>query len=181
MLVIKIFLIILLADFATGIFHFYVDQYAEMNPSYFASAINGLLIHHDYPMKMTALSYWNLTKGVYAAGGIIFVLSLLIGFYWEVLLFVGVGAQANLIHKWSHQHPLQLPKFARILQRFYIIQNANHHLQHHNGKYNQYYCVMTIFCNPFLERIKFWKILIWSVALFGINPKKEQIVRSNSL
>lgn len=82
MILIKIFIIILLADLATGMFHFYVDQYAEMNPRYFAAPINGLLIHHEFPLKMVDLSYWNLTKGVYMVGGSIFVLSLIIGFSW---------------------------------------------------------------------------------------------------
>lgn len=170
MILIKIFIIILLADLATGMFHFYVDQYAEMNPRYFAAPINGLLIHHEFPLKMVDLSYWNLTKGVYLVGGIIFIFSLVIGFSWELLLFVCISAQANLIHKWSHQIESKRPLLALILQRFYVIQQPRHHLQHHNGKYDQYYCVMTNFCNPILEKIKFWKGIIWCLSFLGIHP-----------
>lgn len=167
---IKIIVIVLLADFATGMFHFYVDQYAEMNPKYFAAPINGLLIHHEFPLKMVDLSYWNLTKGVYIVGGLLFLLSLSIGFSWELLLFVCISAQANLIHKWSHQAPTQRPKIAKFLQKFCLIQDAKHHMQHHDGKYDQYYCVMTIFCNPILEKVKFWKGVIWIFSSIGIKP-----------
>lgn len=171
MLFIKIILIILLADFATGMFHFYVDQYAQMNPRYFASPINGLLIHHEFPLKMVELSYWNLTKGIYIVGGLLFVFSLFIGFSWELLLFVIIGAQANLIHKWSHQESSQRPWFALLLQKCHIIQDTAHHLRHHNGTYDHYYCVMTVVCNPVLEKIKFWKGVIWTLSYFGIQPK----------
>lgn len=172
-LFLKIIVIILLADFATGMFHFYVDQYAQMNPKYFAAPINGLLIHHEFPLKMVEQSYWHLTKGVYIVGGSIFMLSLSIGFSWELLLLVGISAQANLIHKWSHQEPSQRPKVALLLQKYFIIQDDIHHLRHHNGKYDQYYCVMTLFCNPLLEKIKFWTGVIRVLSLFGIKPKHK--------
>ena len=86
--VLKVILIYLAADLATGIFHFYVDNYGKMDSKYLTVSINGLLIHHDFPRKMVNQSYWDLTKGVYKIGSLIFILSLFFGFHWEILLFI---------------------------------------------------------------------------------------------
>jgi hypothetical protein len=170
MIVLKIIVLILLADFATGIFHFYADRYGVMNSKFLTNSINGLLIHHHDPRKMLELSYWNLTKGVYIFGCIVFLISLLFGFYWEVLFFVLVSAQANLIHKWSHQFDDETPKIAQYLQKLSIIQHKNHHLNHHNGRYDGYYCVMTNFWNPILEKMYFWEGVVKFFQLFKIHP-----------
>ncbi len=174
-------MIVLLADFATGIFHFYADRYGVMDAKFLTSSINGLLIHHYEPRKMLELSYWNLTKGVYIFGSMLFLFSLFFGFYWEVLFFVLVSAQANLIHKWSHQFENEIPKFAHYLQKLKIIQNKEHHVHHHDGKFNGYYCVMTNYCNPILEKIYFWEGVVSFLKLFGIKPVNrlnENIIKS---
>jgi hypothetical protein len=170
MIVLKIILLILLADFATGVFHFYADRYGIMDGKFLTSSINGLLIHHFEPRKMLELSYWNLTKGVYIFGSILFLVSLVFGFHWEVLFFVLVSAQANLIHKWSHQMDEEIPIFAKYLQNLKIIQDKNHHVNHHDGKYEGYYCVMTNYCNPILEKIYFWEGVVKFFQFFGITP-----------
>jgi len=170
LLFIKIIGLILLADFLTGVFHFYVDKYAVMDSKYLTVSINGLLIHHDFPRKMVGQSYWDLTKGVYKIGGAIFLISLFFGFYWEVLFFILVSAQANLIHKWSHQDKTETSIIVYYLQKFCIIQNKKHHLKHHNGHYDGYYCVMTNICNPLLQKLHFWEAIVRGLKFFGIHP-----------
>jgi ubiquitin-conjugating enzyme E2 variant len=170
MIVIKIIALILLADFATGIFHFYVDTYGVMNSRYLTVSINGLLVHHDSPKLMTEQSYWDLTKGVYKIGAVIFFASLFFGFYWELLFFLLVSAQANIIHKWAHQNKSKNLKIVNLLQRLYIIQTRKHHLHHHNGRYDGYYCVMTNVLNPVLKKLLFWEGLVALLKVFGINP-----------
>jgi plasmanylethanolamine desaturase len=175
MLFLKICCLVLLADFLTGLFHFYVDKYAVMDSKYLTVSINGLLIHHDFPQKMVSQSYWELTKGVYKIGGVIFLFSLFFGLHWELLFFILVSAQANLIHKWSHLNKQETPIIVNYLQKFYIIQNKKHHLKHHNGKYDEYYCVMTNICNPLLQKIHFWESIVKTLKYFGIHPVNRTI------
>jgi ubiquitin-conjugating enzyme E2 variant len=170
MIVLKIIILILLADFATGIFHFYVDTYGVIDSKYLSVPINGLLIHHDSPKLMTEQSYWDLTKGVYKIGALIFLVSLFFNFYWELLFFLLVSAQANIIHKWAHQNKSKNLKIVNLLQRLGIIQTRRHHLHHHNGRYDSYYCVMTNVLNPILEKILFWEGVIKFLKVFKINP-----------
>ena len=175
MLIAKIICIILLADFLTGLFHFYVDQYAVMNSKYLTVSIDGLLIHHKYPQKMVDLSYWELTKGVYKIGGAIFLVSLFFGFYWELFFFIIVSAQANSIHKWSHQDKSETQIIAYYLQKLYIIQNKEHHQKHHDSLYNGYYCVITNVCNPLFKELHFWEAVIKILEYFGIHPVNRTI------
>ncbi|TXE11210.1 fatty acid desaturase CarF family protein [Algoriphagus aquimarinus] len=170
MLILKITFLILLADFLTGLIHFYVDQYAVMDSKYLTVSINGLLIHHNFPRKMVSQSYWDLTNGVYKIGGAIFFISLFSGFYWELLFFILVSAQANLIHKWAHQDQSETSIIVYYLQKFYIIQNKKQHLKHHNGHYDGNYCVMTNICNPLLQKLHFWESVVKILKYFGIQP-----------
>ena len=179
MIVIKIIALILLADFATGLFHFYVDKYGVMNSKYLSVSINGLLIHHDSPKLMTEQSYWELTKGVYKIGAVIFLVSLFFNFHWELLFFLLVSAQANMIHKWAHQHKSTNLKIVNYLQMLHIIQTRKHHLHHHNGRYDGYYCVMTNVLNPILKTIFFWEGLVKILRVFRINPVQRVLSTKN--
>jgi len=175
MIYLKIIGIILLADFLTGLFHFYADNYGVMDSKYLTVSINGLLIHHEFPNLMTEQSYWDLTKGVYKVGGAIFLVSLFFGFHWEILLFVLISSQANIIHKWSHQKRSKNPQFVRFLQTLRIIQTKKNHMKHHNGRYDNYYCVMTNVLNPILKKIMFWEGVIKFLKLFHIEPVQRNI------
>lgn len=173
--VLKVILIYLAADLATGIFHFYVDNYGKMDSKYLTVSINGLLIHHDFPRKMVNQSYWDLTKGVYKIGSLIFILSLFFGFHWEILLFILISAQSNIIHKWSHQTESETSMIVRTLQKLNIVQNQKQHLNHHNGQYDGYFCVMTNLLNPFLKKIYFWESVIKFLENFGVNPVRNNV------
>jgi ubiquitin-conjugating enzyme E2 variant len=152
LIIIKVFFIYLLADFATGIFHFYADNYGEMDGKFLTNSVNLLLIHHIEPEKIATQNYWELTGGVYKFSFIIFPISLmLLGFHWEILLFLIISAQANIVHKWSHSSNDKTPVFAKVLQKINLIQNKRHHQNHHMANFHKNYCVMTPYVNPFLE------------------------------
>jgi hypothetical protein len=145
----------LLAEVATGIFHFFVDQYGSMQGRFMKKPVNFLLLHHTAPHKIVAQSYWELTGGVYKIASIIFGIRLLFGVHWELLLFLGCCTNGNMIHRWSHQRKSETAVLVRNLQRFKIIQNK----EHHNGAFNKNYCVMTNAMNPILHRICFWEFV----------------------
>jgi hypothetical protein len=174
MIAIKIIIIFLLADFGTGIFHFGVDTYGKMNGSIMTNSVNFLLVHHHDPTAILELSYWELTRGVYKVSIILFPLSLIIGFHWELVLFLLFSANGNMIHKWAHLSDAHNTKLVNYLQGMRIIQSPKQHLKHHNGSFNQNFCVMSNLVNPILTRLDFWQGVIFVLKRFGIKPHNRR-------
>ena len=170
MIAIKIVILFLFADLATGIFHFLVDQYGVMNGKVMTKSVNFLLLHHDDPQNIVTQTYWQLNGRVYIASFFIFGISLFFGFYWELLLFLLFCSNGNMIHKWSHFKKSKTPVIISQLQRLKIIQDHDHHIKHHNGLFNANYCVMSNILNPILERIYFWAFIIFFLKLLNIKP-----------
>jgi len=170
MILIKIVLLYLLADFVTGLFHFLVDRYGKMNGRYMTKSVNLLLIHHEEPRKIISQTYWEITGGVYKISLLIFCISLMWGFNWELLIFLLFCSNGNMIHKWSHQQKSKTSFIIRFLQKFKLIQTQSHHSKHHIGHFNKNYCVMTIFINPILHQLRFWESLIYLLKLVNIKP-----------
>jgi hypothetical protein len=160
LIVLKSIVRCLLADFATGIFHFFVDQYGSMQGKFMTKSVNFLLLHHTAPHKIVAQSYWELTGGVYKIASVIFGVSLFFEVHWELLLFLLFCANGNMIHRWSHQRKSEAAVLLRNLQRFKSIQSREQHHQNHKGAFNKNDCVMTNAINPILHRIRFWEFVI---------------------
>jgi hypothetical protein len=167
-LVLKILFIYLMADFATGVFHFYADNYGVMDGKFLRNSVNLLLIHHIEPEKIASLTYWELTGGVYKFAFIIFPISLVFGFHWEILVFLLISAQANVVHKWSHSRSEDTPSIAKFLQKFKLIQGKRQHQYHHIAGFENNYCVMSPYMNPILESVYFWKSVIRFFDSIGI-------------
>lgn len=170
MLVFKILLVILLADFFTGFVHFVLDQYGNPEKKILQNAVLINLAHHANPRKMVSRGYWYLTKDSYKIGAVIFLISLIFGFHWEILLFVLIGANTNIIHKWSHQTSRENPWLVRMLQKLYILQTRKQHGYHHRRPYETHFCILTNLLNPILEIIRFWPFLISVFSFFGLDP-----------
>jgi hypothetical protein len=166
----KIIALFLLADFVTGLFHFSVDQYGKMNGRFMTNSVNLLLIHHKNPRRIVTQSSWEITGGVYKVSILIFGCSLLFGFNWELLLFLLFCANGNMIHKWAHQKKSETSLLIQKLQRYKVIQSKDHHNKHHNGSFDNNYCVMTNITNPFLQRIGFWEFVTKCLKTIKVNP-----------
>lgn len=179
MIIVKIISLILIADLLTGFFHFLLDQYGKPDSKYFKNAIKINLAHHENPRLMVDRSYWDLTKDSYLIGVILFALSLIFGFHWEILFVLLLGAQANIIHKWAHQKGKEKSYFVNFLQRIKILQNKKHHGKHHRRPFDSYFCVMTNFWNPILEKIYFWEGMVKFLKGFGLQPVAGTNVRNN--
>jgi hypothetical protein len=179
MIIVKIVVIFLLADLVTGFFHFLLDVYGRPESRLFKNAVKINLAHHENPRKMVERNYWDLTRDSWAIGMLILGLSLFWGFHWELALFVILGANANIIHKWSHMKKDEKPKFVHFLQRFKIIQHKRHHGLHHRKPFDSYFCVMTNFWNPILQSIYFWEGLVKIFGFFGIKPVAGTSIRNN--
>ncbi len=179
MLILKIISLILLADLISGFFHFLLDQYGRPGSKFFKNAIKINLAHHENPRQMVERSYWQLTKDSYYIGIIMFSISLFFGFHWEILFVLLVGAQANIVHKWAHQKGSEKSFLVNFLQSIKVLQHRKHHKNHHRKPFDTYFCVMTNFWNPILEKVYFWEGMIKFLRIFGLQPVAGTTLRNN--
>ncbi len=157
-ILLKILLIILIADFISGFVHWLEDAYAKPEMPLIGTIARENLLHHDKPRDFLKKNWWQSSYDLIALGGVIlavawFAFGVMSG--WLVLLVV-MSVNANQIHKWSHQNRQEKPRWVSQLQDWNILQGARQHGQHHRGEKNTYYCVITNMLNPVLEKIRFW-------------------------
>jgi plasmanylethanolamine desaturase len=148
----------LLADFVSGVAHWWEDTYARPDHKWFGWIAKDNDVHHARPreflVKTWIESSWDLlliavvvVAGAAAMGALT----------WHVWLFALLTANANQFHKWTHSAERERGRLISYLQRLRILQTPRHHSKHHQGEKNSYYCVITNFLNPMLEEINFWR------------------------
>ena len=159
-----------LADFATGCFHWVVDNYGNPNwPVIGPNYIEPSHLHHDEDMFVFELS--NIVTHLYIWSAVI-----LVGlFFWAVgLMTLPVAAACffgfltNVIHRWSHTRPEDNTAVVRALQRVGLFQSTQHHTLHHDEASDSHYCLLTDHVNPLLEGIGLWPRLERVLLRFGI-------------
>ena len=153
--------VILLADFLAGVFHWLEDAYGtEDTPVLGPLVIKPNIVHHHYPRSFTKLTWWQsswelLLIGALIIGGVAWAGVLT----WQVWLFVLLCANANQVHKWSHQTRAENGRVVSFLQDCWILQTPRQHALHHTDPKNTYYCPLTNLLNPALEAVRFWDCL----------------------
>ncbi len=146
----------LLADLATGAFHWWQDRYGRPEmPLLGRWLIEPNRLHHRDPMAFTrgTLADRSLAAAVAAA---------LVGAAWVWLLGPSVfaaalvigGALASEVHRLAHQG--KRPGALGALQEIGLIQSPAQHARHHRGSFDQRYCVLTDWLNPILDRARVW-------------------------
>ncbi len=169
-----------LADFFTGIIHWWEDTYG--NPSWpiiGKHIIKPNLDHHRNPRLLLKGSYWNrINTSVYAAC-VIILLCWLCGWHsWRMIVCVLFCSQGNEIHAMGHRSDAENGSIICFLQRMGIIQRRKTHGWHHKAPYDTNFCVMTEFVNPLLNVLGFWNGLEWCVRkLFRISVLRGSATR----
>lgn len=162
----------LLADFLTGIFHWWEDRYGNPDwPIIGDIVVKPNIRHHQFPRAFTKGNYFqrNYTTIVPSliAGSIFYFFEN----YFMVLTML-FASQSNELHCWEH---MKTGKLIRFLQNKKILQDTKTHALHHRRPYDTNYCVMTMLVNPVLNSIHFWYALERTIySLSGINPRKER-------
>jgi ubiquitin-conjugating enzyme E2 variant len=90
-----------------------------------------------------------------------------------VVLGALLGANANQVHKWSHRTPAENGPAVGLAQRLLLIQSPGHHHQHHSGRRNSHYCVLTNLLNPVLDRFRVWRGLEWVLRQGGLGKRDD--------
>ena len=169
-----------LADFASGCFHWIVDNYGHpewpiIGPHY----IKPSHLHHDEDMFSFELS--NIVTHLYIWTAVIFVGLV----FWAVGLMTLTIASAcifgfltNVIHRWSHTRPEENVTIVKALQRIGLFQSTHHHTFHHNPGSDSHYCLLTDHVNPLLETIGFWRHLEAGFLRLGLRKYWWEVTKS---
>ncbi|MEL7285425.1 MAG: fatty acid desaturase CarF family protein [Pseudomonadota bacterium] len=169
----------LMADFASGLFHWAEDRYGSPRWPIFGGAIRDTIRHHRRPTNMLKKPVIKRSWRVFAIAA--FGLFLFLGFGWLNLftftLVAGAGL-ANEIHAAAHSDSKQNGSIITKLQSVGIIQSHAHHAAHHRGLKNVNYCTVTNWLNPGLERNRFWRRLEALIKICAnARPRRDPVVR----
>jgi hypothetical protein len=174
------------ADFATGLFHWAEDRYLEPGgshmtckwiPQWLSLYIDYVArknqLHHDKPLDMVQCHWARNMLTTLPLTGLVFTALLVAGFShpfgFLLILFSTFG---NLVHRWTHESPSQLPWGVVWLQRVGILLRPQLHRLHHYPTLKVQYCALGNVLNYVLDQSGFWRGLEWCVArVLGCTPK----------
>lgn len=120
-------------------------------------------------------SWFSSAQLLLAASGAALVIAWLIGQLSPMVVLAAVlGANANQVHKWSHQTRAENGPLVTAAQRLGLLQSPRHHHGHHTGHQDSHYCVMTGLLNPVLDGSGFWRGLEWGLARLGLEKRDDE-------
>ncbi|WP_149496206.1 fatty acid desaturase CarF family protein [Roseiconus lacunae] len=155
----------LLADFITGVFHWFEDRYLDDTQSLeFARGLaTDNQLHHERPTAMLLSTHWQNMRSAAIVAWPLAMLAWSMGapvWFWLGLAFAAFG---NLVHRFAHEPRRKLPRWIRGLQEFGLFISREHHDSHHRemgrlipkSRAAIAYCPMTDWVNPLLDRVQF--------------------------
>lgn len=182
-MVLTLIICTIVADFITGIVHWFEDTYGM--PTWPLGIGKHVILpnieHHENPTKIT-MSGILLRNYQTATMGIIFAFIVWYFFEWYIAWPICVtvliaGLFGNEVHTWNHTPRSKLPKWIIFLQDTCILQTRKQHAIHHKKPYDKYYCTLTNVTNVVLELIGFWRKLEWCLAKCGLQVKRGTVDR----
>jgi ubiquitin-conjugating enzyme E2 variant len=175
MVIFKLMLAVVAADFVSGFVHWLEDAYARPDMALVGGIARDNLRHHEKPREFISKSWWQSSWDLCLLGlaGLgMAALTHHLNVY--ALLFTALVVNANQIHKWAHSNRQETPRLVRWLQQRGILQTVRHHALHHRGERNSHYCVITNVLNPALEAMRFWSGLEALIeALTGLRRRSD--------
>ena len=175
----------LLADFLTGLFHWFEDGFLHGSSIGFLGSIAAdNELHHDKPTAMTLSTGWVNMRASAIVAWPLALASWRLGapmLVWLTLFFASFG---NLVHRWSHIPKRQLPFWIRAMQKTGLFISHEHHDAHHRSMKRLIpkhlagykFCPMTNWMNPILDKMKFWDGLEWAFISVGFKRASQVAV-----
>jgi ubiquitin-conjugating enzyme E2 variant len=100
------------------------------------------------------------------------------GVNWQTLFVLSYLSQVNEVHAIAHRRNDENNKFVHFLQKIGLLQSNLHHGWHHKAPYDCNYCILTMYLNPFLNRIRFWQFLENTIEeIFKVKPLRGTEIR----
>ena len=152
-----------IADFGSGVLHWSVDNYGNGRTPIMGSIIAAFQGHHSAPWTITQRGFFNNVSKLCIPFGLITmsVLSAVTGpsATFFLSLFCGWEILSQEFHKWSHTTKSQVPDYVNKLQSLGLTIGRPTHAQHHFAPYKGNYCIVSGFCNPWLDNSGFFRRL----------------------
>jgi ubiquitin-conjugating enzyme E2 variant len=157
-IVCEFMLTVLLADFASGLIHWFEDAYCREDMPIIGPWIAAPnVLHHHKPREFTKKNWWQSSWDLLLLMTLVlFAAWLTHRLTWEVYVLAILAANSNEIHKWAHRTPRENGRIITFLQRARLVQTVRHHARHHTNPKESNYCVVTNILNPVLDGIRFW-------------------------
>ncbi|MGQ0761767.1 MAG: fatty acid desaturase CarF family protein [Acidobacteriota bacterium] len=173
-----------LADFVSGLVHWFADTYgADDTPLFGPWLIRPFRQHHVYPRDICThglvLAIGNsCTLAVPLQAGVLYLMlsedevSITRAFLsFVTTLFTIAMVATNVLHKWAHAEKTNW--LISRLQRSRLFLSPAHHSLHHTKPFDSYYCITNGWLNPLLERIRFFRNLEGTLSAIGIKPNQS--------
>jgi len=174
---------VVLGDFATGIFHWSVDNYGSIKTPVFGGVCVAFQGHHDSPWTITFRSFANnVFKICYASIPALALIAIapispLMRIFFS--LFINWWMISQEFHKYAHMKSVPSPW--KSLQDRGIILSKKEHGLHHTSPFEGHYCILTGICNPILDKTNFFRYLeriVYKITGVEANTwKKESSLR----
>ncbi|KAG5188809.1 Kua-ubiquitin conjugating enzyme hybrid localization domain-containing protein [Tribonema minus] len=152
---------ILFSDAFTGVFHWSVDNYGNLQTPVLGPVIAAFQGHHESPWTIT---YRNFANNVHkVAYGVLPLLGLLaLSHPGPAGTMFGVSALMGLLmcqelHKYSHM--VRPPQWVARLQQSGIILSKKEHGLHHTSPFEGKYCIVTGHCNEIMDSTNLYRHL----------------------
>ena len=143
-------------------------------------AVNNEL-HHRKPREFLKKNWWQSSWDLVLASALTLGIAWWFGaLTWPVVLFAVLVANANQMHKWTHQSRRENNAVIRFLQKIRVLQTPRHHAKHHTGDKNTHYCVLTNVLNPVLERVSFWRRMERFMATIFPSRRTQAVVAAHA-
>lgn len=161
----QVILCVLVADFITGLVHWFEDAYGTVSDSWLSRHVfEPNIRHHREPLAfLTESGVWGRNYIQWCAALVTLAAAWPLGLLcWQLALVAALASSANEVHAWAHRKsngPL-----VTLLQEMCLVQTRRHHARHHARPYDQNYCILTCWLNPLLTRLYFWSLLEYALS-----------------
>ncbi|KAF8775086.1 hypothetical protein HU200_005138 [Digitaria exilis] len=169
-----------LADLATGIYHWLVDNYGDATSPFFGAQIAAFQGHHRYPSTITRREPCNNLHSLARAAALALLPvdgALAVGDAPAAAhAFAGAFAACVVLsqqfHAWAHEKRGRLPPGVEALQDAGVLVSRAQHAAHHRRPYDSNYCIVSGMWNGVLDRYKVFEALEMVVFFrTGVRPR----------
>jgi ubiquitin-conjugating enzyme E2 variant len=179
---VQIILGYLLADFLGGVFHWFEDTYLPYctKVPFLSGIAKSNEMHHYYPRLIVNRKWY---QNIYETFLITLTFFVIFCFtlsykiwknYWIfIFTLLIISTFLNILHKFAHMRDCETHAIVKAFQFFGLIQKHEYHAVHHEGA-DQRYCVLSVYLNPILDTIHFWRGVEHIILLVTGVPVKRK-------
>lgn len=157
------FATLVFSDFFSGVFHWATDNYGNGKTPVFGGVIEAFQGHHGNPWTITHRGFCNNVHKIAKAALPLLALGMAAtsdpGWRLVMVIFLNAQMLSQEFHKLSHE--VSPPAWAAWLQDRNLIISRKVHGMHHKPPFEAHYCILTGWCNPWLDKrgLNLWRRL----------------------